>query len=91
MICELAKVESGLSHRGRVVAFSVFSWKGTKVEPTFVQKSQLDTIFLSSDATYTHISFVQKSSEERERLVEIKSIENESHNRPLTIKKRCLT
>ena len=51
VICKLAKVECGPSHRGHVVAFGAFSWKRTKVEPTFVQKSQLDTIFLSSDVT----------------------------------------
>ncbi|PWA70470.1 Pyridoxal phosphate-dependent transferase [Artemisia annua] len=73
--------------RGPVVAFNVFDWKGAKVEPTLVQKLAGRHNISLSCATLTHVSFVDKASEEKEILVEVKSIENEAHNSPMTKKK----
>ncbi|PWA96735.1 Pyridoxal phosphate-dependent transferase [Artemisia annua] len=76
--------------RGPVVAFNVFDWKGAKVEPTLVQKlADRHNISLSC-ATLTHVSFVDKASEEKEILVEVKSIEKEAQNSPMTKKKEKL-
>ncbi|GKB09545.1 molybdenum cofactor sulfurase-like protein [Tanacetum coccineum] len=73
--------------RGPVVAFNVFDWKGAKVEPTLVQKlADRHNISLTC-ATLTHVSFADKASEEKEIMVEVKSIENEAHN-SLTTKKK---
>nr|GEY82177.1 molybdenum cofactor sulfurase-like [Tanacetum cinerariifolium] len=74
--------------RGPVVAFNVFDWKGAKVEPTLVQKlADRHNISLTC-ATLTHVSFVDKASEEKEILVEVKSMENKVHNSPTTTKKK---
>lgn len=66
--------------RGPVVAFNVFDWKGEKVEPTLVQKLADRHNISLSYATLKHVGFVDKSCEERERLVEVKSVENEGRN-----------
>ncbi|KAI3812971.1 hypothetical protein L1987_17684 [Smallanthus sonchifolius] len=73
--------------RGPVVAFNVFDWKGEKIEPTLVQKLADRHNISLSYAILKHASFVDKSSEERERLVEVKSIENKGQNSMLTKKK----
>nr|XP_043608733.1 molybdenum cofactor sulfurase 3-like [Erigeron canadensis] len=75
--------------RGPVVAFNVFDWKGAKVEPTLVQKLADRHNISLSNAALRHVCFVDKSSEEREILIEVKSIENDSdgQNSPSTKKK----
>uniref|UniRef100_A0A251RKU6 Putative pyridoxal phosphate-dependent transferase n=1 Tax=Helianthus annuus TaxID=4232 RepID=A0A251RKU6_HELAN len=62
--------------RGPVVAFNVFDWKGEKIEPTLVQKLADRHNISLSYAILKHVSFVDKSSEERERSVEVKSFES---------------
>ncbi|KAK9053165.1 hypothetical protein SSX86_029796 [Deinandra increscens subsp. villosa] len=59
--------------RGPVVAFNVFDWKGEKIEPTLVQKLADRYNISLSYGILENVSFVDKSSEERERLVEVKS------------------
>ncbi|KAK1438659.1 hypothetical protein QVD17_04468 [Tagetes erecta] len=66
--------------RGPVVAFNVFDWKGEKIEPTLVQKLADRHNISLSYAVLKHVIFVDKSSEEKERLVEVKSIENKGQN-----------
>ncbi|KAI3713379.1 hypothetical protein L1987_71956 [Smallanthus sonchifolius] len=70
--------------RGPVVAFNVFDWKGEKIEPTLVQKLADRHNISLSYAVLKHVSFVDKSSEEKERLVEVKSVENKGQNSMLT-------
>ncbi|KVH95467.1 molybdenum cofactor sulfurase-like [Cynara cardunculus var. scolymus] len=76
--------------RGPVVAFNVFDWKGEKIEPTLVQKLASRHNISLSNATLKHVNFVDKSCEEKERLVEVKSIEREGQNSPMTKKKEKL-
>ncbi|XP_071693964.1 uncharacterized protein [Rutidosis leptorrhynchoides] len=71
--------------RGPVVAFNVFDWKGAKIEPMLVQKLADRHNISLSYATLKHITFVDKSIEERERLVQ-----NEGLNSPLNKKKEKL-
>ncbi|CAI9274336.1 unnamed protein product [Lactuca saligna] len=73
--------------RGPVVAFNVFDWKGEKVEPTLVQKLADRHNISLSYATLKHVSFVDKNCEEKERLVEVKNIENEGRNSPMNKRK----
>ncbi|XP_023772109.1 uncharacterized protein LOC111920783 isoform X1 [Lactuca sativa] len=73
--------------RGPVVAFNVFDWKGEKVEPTLVQKLADRHNISLSYATLKHVSFVDKSCEEKERLVEVKGIENDGRNSPMNKRK----
>ncbi|KAJ0559107.1 putative molybdenum cofactor sulfurtransferase [Helianthus annuus] len=73
--------------RGPVVAFNVFDWKGEKVEPTLVQKLADRHNISLSYAVLKHVSFVDKNIEERERMVEVKSLDNEGQKSPLTRKK----
>ncbi|KAI3693585.1 hypothetical protein L1987_76532 [Smallanthus sonchifolius] len=73
--------------RGPVVAFNVFDWKGEKVDPALVQKLAGRHSISLSYAVLKHVSLVDKGSEERERIVEVKSIENEGQNSPLTKRK----
>ncbi|KAI3501218.1 hypothetical protein L1887_29081 [Cichorium endivia] len=77
--------------RGPVVAFNVFDWKGEKVEPTLVQKLADRHNISLSYATLKHVGFVDKSCEERERLVEVKSVDNEGrNNNPMNKRKEKL-
>lgn len=76
--------------RGPVVAFNVFDWKGEKIEPTLVQKLADRHNISLGNAILKHVNFVDKSREERERLVEVKSIERDGRNRPMTKKKEKL-
>ncbi|CAH1434905.1 unnamed protein product [Lactuca virosa] len=73
--------------RGPVVAFNVFDWKGEKVEPTLVQKLADRHNISLTYATLKHVSFVDKNCEEKERLVEVKGIENEGRNSPMNKRK----
>ncbi|XP_076918442.1 uncharacterized protein LOC143578860 [Bidens hawaiensis] len=73
--------------RGPVVAFNVFDWKGEKIEPTLVQKLADRHNISLSYAVLKHVCFVDKNIEERERLIEVKSVKNESQSRALTKKK----
>ncbi|KAD3641282.1 hypothetical protein E3N88_30506 [Mikania micrantha] len=73
--------------RGPVVAFNVFDWKGEKIEPTLVQKLADRHNISLSNAILKHVSFMDKSSEEWERQVEVKNKENEGQNSMLTKKK----
>ncbi|KAL8200884.1 hypothetical protein R6Q57_012223 [Mikania cordata] len=73
--------------RGPVVAFNVFDWKGEKIEPTLVQKLADRHNISLSNAILKHVSFMDKSSEEWERHVEVKNKENEGQNSMLTNKK----
>ncbi|TKY70898.1 Molybdenum cofactor sulfurase 1 [Spatholobus suberectus] len=58
------------SHRGHVVAFNVFDWKGEKVDPAVVQKlADRNNISLSS-AFLQSIWFSDRSDEETQRTLE---------------------
>lgn len=60
------------SHRGTVVAFNVFDWKGEKVDPAIVQKlADRNNVSLSS-AFLQNIWFSDKSDEEGQRTLESK-------------------
>ncbi|KAK7307830.1 hypothetical protein VNO77_41237 [Canavalia gladiata] len=58
------------SHRGPVLAFNVFDWKGEKVDPTIVQKLAGRNNISLSGAVLQNIRFSDSSEEERQRALE---------------------
>lgn len=58
------------SHRGPVVAFNVFDWKGEKVDPGIVQKlADRNNVSLSCGVVQ-NMRFSDKNEQERERAIE---------------------
>ncbi|RDX88331.1 Molybdenum cofactor sulfurase 3, partial [Mucuna pruriens] len=58
------------SHRGPVVAFNVFDWKGEKVDPAIVQKLADRNNISLSGALLQNMWFSDRSDEERQRALE---------------------
>ncbi|KAJ9706665.1 hypothetical protein PVL29_001912 [Vitis rotundifolia] len=63
--------------RGPAVAFNVFDWKGEKVEPTLVQKLADRSNISLSHGFLQHIWFSDKYEEEKEKILELRTIEVE--------------
>ena len=60
--------------RGPAVAFNVFDWKGEKVEPTLVQKLADRSNISLSHGFLQHIWFSDKYEEEKEKILELRTI-----------------
>ncbi|KAL6986146.1 hypothetical protein U1Q18_019513 [Sarracenia purpurea var. burkii] len=58
--------------RGPAVAFNLFDWKGSKIEPKIVQKLADRNKISLSCGFLNHIWFSEKFEEERERLLEMR-------------------